>query len=211
MHPTDVAARPRALSRPGVAAVAGGTLAVAGNVVLLAVPPAVPEGMLSYPLGPAAFSVWQVLFALTQALMAYGIYGLVSDRRAGGGRYARWTGIAAVAGWSITPIGELALIPVADAAADASSVSAASSVFGLGLLIGNVGLALHGVAVLRAGRWSMPAAGLPLAIALMLLFVVTPVSFALGFASLASIAVIVLADLLVVALGVALVRADGAR
>lgn len=211
MQVVEVGAPVRSRSWTGQAAVAGGLLAVAGNLALLVIPESVPEGMLSHPLSPAAFSAWQVMFALTQALMTCGILGLVASRSGGDGGFARWTGRAAVLGWAITPLGELALIPVADAAADADSVAAASSVFGVGLLIGNVALALHGIGVLRTGRWPWPAAALPLGIALVLLLVVTPVSFALGFASLASVAVIVLADLLVVALGVALVRRPGGR
>lgn len=197
-------------TRGGWAAIAGAVLAIAGNAVVLTATPAVPEQWVSHPLPVAGFRAGQVFFAVTQALMAYGIVTLVRARIAGPGRAARLFGFSAVAGWILTVPGELALIPVAAADVNSAAASAASSVFGLGVLLGDAGLIGLGVLALRRRHRPMPSRLLPLALGLFQLLVVTPVAFSAGFASLAAFVVITLSDLLVAGLGLALIRYAGA-
>jgi hypothetical protein len=111
-----------------------------------------------------------------------------------------------VTGMLLTVPGELVLILVRRAAADASSVDTASGVFGLGALLADVGLADIGVMALRQCQWARPWAALPLTLAIFQLFVVTPISFAFGFAGLASNVVIGIADALTALIGVAVIR-----
>jgi hypothetical protein len=59
-----------------------------------------------------------------------------------------------VTGMLLTVPGELVLILVRRAAADASSVDTASGVFGLGALLADVGLADIGVMAVRQCQWA---------------------------------------------------------
>jgi hypothetical protein len=181
-------------------------MAILGNTFVLLAHPAVPRSRLSYPLPTAAFDLGQVWFAATQTLMAFGVLGLVRSGAAGRGRVASAFGAAAVIGMSLKIPGELALILVASRAADSSAVSLASTPFGLGVLIADIGLIGWGVLVVRRGRWPRPWHALPTCLGLFELLVTTPVSLSLGFASPASYTVIVVADLLIAAIGIALIR-----
>jgi hypothetical protein len=194
------------LRRCGLGAIAGAALAILGNAFLFVVNPAVPDDRLSYPLSPQAYVWMQLFFALTQALLAAGVVGLVCSDVVRPSRAAHILGGLAVVGMLLTVPGELVLILVRRAAADASSVDTASSVFGLGALLADIGLAGIGVMALRQRRWPRPSAALPLVLAIFQLFVVTPVSFAFGFASVASNVVIGIADVLTALIGVAVIR-----
>jgi len=103
-------------------------------------------------------------------------------------------------------VGELALIPVASESADSGKATAASSVFGLGILLADLGLIGVGVAAVRQRRWPLLAGVLPIALGLFQLLIVTPISFTYGFASLASFLAIAAADVLVALMGFVLLR-----
>ena len=64
----------------GIAAITGAALAIAGNAALFAVRPVVPSDKLSWPLSPHDYVFMQLFFALTQLLMAIGIFGLTPLR-----------------------------------------------------------------------------------------------------------------------------------
>ncbi|MBA2697666.1 MAG: hypothetical protein H0U61_02710 [Nocardioidaceae bacterium] len=195
-----------AIKGGGRSAIAGAALAIAGNAVVLAADPAVSDDRVSYPLSTHSFQLGQVFFALTQALMAWGILALVGSEIAGSGRAARVWSKLAVAGMLLTVLGELALIPVAGSDADAAATSAATTVFGLGVLLADVGLIGFGVLALRLRQWWLGWAALPLVLGLFQVLIVTPVSFAFGFASTESFLVIAVADLLVALIGLGLLR-----
>ena len=190
----------------GIAAITGALLAIAGNAVVLAAQPNAPAHVVSYPLSPHDFRLGQVFFAFTQALTALGIVALVRSGIAGPGRRARVGARLAVAGFLLTIPGELVLALVADAATDSGRASAASSVFGIGVLLADLGLILFGVSALRAAVWPRSWAALPLALGVFQLVVVTPVALGAGFASVAAFLVITAQDLLVALLGWQLVR-----
>jgi hypothetical protein len=195
----------------GIAAVTGALLAIAGNAVVLAAHPNAPAHLVSYPLSAHDFRLGQIFFAFTQALMTLGIVALVRSGIAEPGRRARVGGRLAVAGFLLTIPGELVLALVADAATDSGRASAASSVFGIGVLLADLGLILFGISVLRAGVWSRSRAALPLVLGVFQLIVVTPVALGAGFASVAAFLVITAQDLLVALLGWQLVRHAPAR
>ncbi|NUS58401.1 MAG: hypothetical protein HOV66_26650 [Streptomycetaceae bacterium] len=182
----------------GIAAIAGALLAIAGNTALLFVTPAVTEEFVSYPVTPAQFRWMQLFFALTQALMAYGVFALVSSTA---GRHAsRIFAALSVAGFAITVPGELVLMLVAGKTFDDAATDAASSVFGIGMLIADIGLIGYGIAMLRTHRWAV----LPLVFGAFQLLVVTPAIFTTGFTSFTTYAAIAVADLLMAAIGVRL-------
>jgi hypothetical protein len=99
---------------------------------------------VSYPLSPHDFRLGQIFFAGTQALMTLGLVALARSGIAGPGRRARVGGRLAVAGFLLTIPGELVLALVADAATDSGRASAATSVFGIGVLLADLGLILSG-------------------------------------------------------------------
>jgi len=195
-----------AQARCGLAAITGAALAVIGNAALLAVDPAVPDDKLSWPLSPHAYVLMQLFFALTQALMAVGLVGLVRSDVVGPGRGARVFGGLTVTGIALTVPGELVLILARGDDADAGSVGALSSVFGLGVLLADIGLIGLGVLAVRQRRWPLAWAALPLVLGVFQLFVVTPVSISQGFTSVASFVAIGISDLLTALIGVALLR-----
>ncbi len=185
----------------GAAAIAGAFLAIIANVVVFQTDPKVPSDLVSYPLSANEFRVGQIFFAIAQALMAAGIVALVRSGIAGDSRRARTGALLATVGFLLTVPGELVLALVADATTDSAGASAASSVFGLGVVIADIGLVLFGVEALRAGVWPRLWAALPLALGVFQLFVVTPVVLGAGFASGAALAVITAQDLLIAVVG----------
>ena len=184
-----------------MAAVAGAALAIAGNALVLAATPHAPKDTVSYPLSPSSFRAGQLFFALTQLLMAWGIVGVSRLRIGGGGRAARTGSWLAVAGFVLTVPGELALIFVADAGIDSAGANAASSIYGMAVLMADVGLIMLGAAALRADVWPHSGGFLVLGLGLFQLLVVTPVVLGAGFASVPAFIVIAVQDVMVAQLG----------
>lgn len=190
----------------GIATITGALLAIAGNAIILVAHPNAPTHTVSYPLSPHDFRLGQIFFAVTQALMTVGIIALVRSGIAEPGRRARVGARLAVAGFLLTIPGELVLVLVADAATDSGRASAASSVFGIAVLLADLGLILFGISALRATAWPRHWAALPLALGVFQLVVVTPVALGGGFASPAAFVVITVQDLLLALLGSRLLR-----
>lgn len=195
----------------GIAGITGAALAIAGNAALFAVHPVVPSDKLSWPLSPHDYVFMQLFFALTQLLMAAGIFGLTRSDAVRPGRAARVLSALAVTGMSLTVPGELVLILVRSDNADASAVSTLSGVFGLGVLLADIGLIGLGILALRQRRWSRGWAALPLALGAFQLAVVTSVSLAAGFTSVASNVTIGVADVLTALIGIRLLQTTSIR
>lgn len=190
----------------GAAVIAGALLEFAGNAVVHSSSPVVASDRVSYPISIHAFQVGQVFFAVTQALIAVGIVALVRSDAVAPGRAARVFGWIAVVGIVLTVPGELLLIPVAGSDVNSAAASTVSTVYGIAVLLTDIGLIGYGVLALRQRRWPAARRLLPLVFGLFELLVVTPVSLAAGFASTASFVAIALSDVLLVAIGLALVR-----
>jgi hypothetical protein len=171
---------PELQKRGGLAAIAGSLLAIAGNAVVLTAAPAVPQDRVSYPLSTHAFQLGQVFFAFTQALMAAGIVALARSQVVRRSRAGRVFGWLAIVGMALTVPGELVLIPVAGSSVDAAATAAASTVYGLGVLLADLGLIGYGVLAMRQRRWPAPWNLLPLLLGLFQLLIVTPVSLSAG-------------------------------
>jgi hypothetical protein len=194
----------------GSAAIAGALLAIVGDAVVLAATPAVADDRVSYPLATHAFQLGQVFFAFTQALMAAGIVALVRSRAVRPSRSRRIFGGLAIVGIVLTVAGELALIPVADANVNGAAASAVTTMYGIAVLLTDIGLIGFGVLALRQRRWPAAWRPLPLTLGLFQLLVTTPVALSAGFASTATFAVIAIADLLTAGIGLALIRESAA-
>jgi hypothetical protein len=190
----------------GIAAITGAVLAIVGNAALFVVHPVVPKDKLSWPLSPHSYVFVQLFFALTQALFALGIIGMVRSGIVRPGRWARVFGILAIIGVTLTVPGELVLIAGRHDDATASAVNQLSTVFGLGALLSDAGLIGLGVLALRQRRWPRGWVALPLALGAFQLLVVTPVSFAAGFTSVASNVAIGIADALTALIGIRLLH-----
>ena len=190
----------------GAAACVGAALAITGNALVLGADPMVASDIVSYPLSANAFRLGQVFFALTQALMAAGIVALVGSGMAGAGWRARFGGGLAVLGFVVTVPGERVLAFVATQAIDSDAVNAASSVFGIGMILADIGLILFGLDAVRARTWPQPWSTLQITLGLFQLLVVTPVVLGAGFASVGAFVVICLQDLLIGAIGLRLWR-----
>ena len=162
--------------RAGQAAIAGAVLAIAGNALVHVAAPAVPDDRVSYPLSTPAFRLGQVFFALTQAMMAAGIVALVRSRAARPSSTSRVFGWLAIVGIVLTVPGELLLIPVAGSNVDSTSASAATTVYGVAVLLADAGLIGFGVLTLRHRQWPAAWRLLPLVLGLFQLLVVTPVA-----------------------------------
>jgi hypothetical protein len=89
---------------------------------------------------------------------------------------------------------------------DSGPASAATTFYGVAVLLAQVGLIGFGVLALRHRQWPAGWRLLPLVLGLFQLAVVTPVVLAAGFASIAAFVVIAIADLLTAGIGLALVR-----
>jgi hypothetical protein len=192
--------------RGGQAAIAGALLAVAGNALLLAATPAVPQNQISYPQSMHSFQLGQVFFALTQALMAVGVIALARSRAVRPGRARRVFGWLAGSGIALTVPGELLLIPVAGSSVDSGPASAATTFYGVAVLLTDAGFIGFGILALRHRRWPAGWRLLPLTLGLFQLMVVTPVALSASFANIATFVVITIADLLTAGIGLALVR-----
>jgi len=190
----------------GWAAISGAVLAIVGDGLVLASSGSVPSDQMSYPLTPHEFQVGQVYFALTQLLITAGIVALVRSGAVWPSRTARAFGRLATLGIAMTVLGELALIPVADQPTNSAGASAATTFYGVAILLTDVGLIGFGLLAVRQGRWPRGWRLLPLLLGLFQLMVASPVALAFGFESLAGYTVIALSDLLIAAIGTALVR-----
>lgn len=197
------AAKRPSVKAAGGAAVAGAVLAILGDALVLATSGNAAKDTVSYPLSPQDFRAGQVFFAVTQALMAAGLFALVRSRPRRH-RLDRIAAILVMVGSALTVPGELVLAFVADAPVDSARSSAASSVFGVGLLLADIGLIIFGIAALRSRQWQTQWAALPLALGVFQLLVVTPVVLSAGFASVAAFAVITASDVLTTLVGVGL-------
>jgi hypothetical protein len=126
------------------------------------------------------------------------------------GRIVRVLGRLAIIGTVRTVPGELVLIPVAGSNIDAASTTAPSTLYGVAVLLADIGL----IGVRRPGIAATSVASrvevLPLLLGLFQLLVVTRVLLVAGFASTAAFVVITISDLLTGGISLALVREPSA-
>ena len=185
----------------------GGLVAVAGTVWLSLVTPVVAAEQLSYPLGPSAFRVSEVVWTLTHVLTFLGTLGLVRSGAAGTGRGALVAGRVLLAGMALLVPAELGFAFFAGSALDEPPVVVVSSVIGLAATLAGIGLTAVGVAVLRRGTWTGWRRAVPLVSGLAVLGVLLPLQAVAPEAFLVGIGVW---NLTLALLGVALARESSA-
>lgn len=130
--------------------------AVSGLVVQTIVQPStdISDKMWRYPWSNSgAFVAVSLLYILLHLLVVVGLLTFGRSRAAGTSRAAR-TGVGlAVAGTMLLAIGEVASIPIRNAALDDTSASIVGAVFGFGVLVSAVGFLVTGRTTLAARSW----------------------------------------------------------
>lgn len=203
---TSQPARSTLSSIPGILGIAGAVIAIALNAVVMFAPPAGVPGLLAYPQSVGAYQAGEIVFALTQLLMGLALLAMVRSRVGGERRIATIAGCLVLVGWAITVPGELILGVVAGEPADSDAVNLATGVYGIGVLLADIGLIVFGILALRARVWSQPWRALPLVLGAFQLLVVTPVLIGIGFIGIPAFTALLVADSLVALIGVALLR-----
>jgi len=145
--------------RSALALTAGGAgLVIAGAVVAAGVQPmtSVSEDVWSYPWTSGTFAPISLLWAVLEGLVIFGLLGVARAR-------------IAVAGTALLLVAQLAGIPFADAATDATSSIVLAGVFSLGTLVSAIGFivaarAAHGgrrTLLFLTGGWMVVMLALP--------------------------------------------------
>ena len=198
--------RERLILAAAVAALVGAAVAIVLNAIVMFAPAAGKPGLVAYPQAVDDYRSGQIVFAATQLLMGIGLFAMIRCRRAplsGMGRVGGWL---AIVGWAITVPGEIIIGVVADQSVDSDAATVATTVYGVGVLLADIGLILFGIAVIRSRSWWLSWRPLPLILGVVQLVVVTPVLLVIGFIGVPAFAVLVVQDVLVALIGVALLR-----
>jgi hypothetical protein len=166
------------VSRAGMVGLVTGLLGVLSAVVLLAWPPQVPPGPLSFPFTTDGFLVVQGWFFVHHFGLLAALVALARSGALGGGRVARIGAWVAVAGMVVLTGAELFAMRFAAWDAKAANEGSMGVTYGIACTVIGVGMIGAGIGVLRAGVWSGWRRWVPLAIGLSVFLVVTPGMFA---------------------------------
>lgn len=144
-------------ARAALFMVAGAATAAAGAVLFFGIQPStdVSEDLWRYPWeSSGAFVVFSLFSATLHAFVALGLLAFGRSGAAGRSRAATAGVALTVAGTVLLLVGELASIPIRDAAtSDASAGFVGGAIFGIGGILSTAGFLLLGWATLRAGVW----------------------------------------------------------
>jgi hypothetical protein len=171
----------RLLSRLGAAGVAAAILGVLSAALMLAWPPQVPEGVLSYPFTPAGFRVIQTWFfihhwGLVAVVLGFALCGGIG--RSQGARAGAWLALAGTLGLTFM---ELFAIQFAEWQLKAANEGVVGAGYGIATSLMGLGMLAAGVGVLRAGTWTGGWRFVPLAIGIWHFAVATPAIFSNGY------------------------------
>jgi hypothetical protein len=136
------------------------------------------DDMWRYPWSSSgAFVAFSILSALIHALIIVGLLAFGRSGAAGRSRTATSGLTLAVTGTALLLVGELASIPIHDAAVDDTAAVVVGAIFGVASVASTIGFLLTGWATLRAGMWHGWHRYTPLATGLWLV-VLTPLGIA---------------------------------
>jgi len=157
----------------GVLTIIGAATGIVGALVLILVPPAVPPGTLSHPLGVAGHAVAQTSFFLNHVALGVGLValGLSSVSSARPGRIGTWI---AVAGLALLSVCELWAIALAEAPFPSPETAPLDTAYGLSSITIGVGLVIAGIGVARTREWTGWRRWIVLVMGAMLFLVVVP-------------------------------------
>ncbi len=179
VHTPTVQARPT--SRATVAfIIAAAATAIAGAVLMFGLQPTtdLSDEMWRYPWSSSgAFVAFSILSALIHGFVIVGLLAFGRSGAAGRSRTATSGITLAVTGTALLLVGELASIPIRDAAVDDTAALVVGAIFGVASVASTVGFLLTGWATLRAGVWHGWHRYTPLATGLWLV-VLTPLGIA---------------------------------
>lgn len=168
------------LSRAGITGLVTGLLGTLSALVLLAWPPQVAVGPLSYPFTTTGFQIAQTWFAVHHLGLLIALLALIASGAAGSGRFARGGAWVAAIGMVLLSLAELLATRYADWDYAAASASLMGTAYGIASTVIGLGMVAAGVGVLRARTWSGWRRWTPLAIGIAVFVIVTPGTFS-GF------------------------------
>lgn len=163
--------------KAGLVGAVTGLLGALSALGMLAWPPQVPEGVMSYPLTATGFLVVQVWFFVHHLGLVLLLVALARSGAAGGGRLARsgaWLAVAAMVGLSLA---ELFAMRYAEWNADEANEGPMGTAYGISVTLTGLGLLAAGAGVLRARRWTGWHRWTPLCVGAAVFLVVTPGMF----------------------------------
>jgi uncharacterized protein YhhL (DUF1145 family) len=134
----------------GWAALAAGVFGTVAAVVLIFLPPAVPEDVFSYPLTAEGHLVAQVVFGVHHFVAAFALWAFWRAGLAGPGRFAAVSGIASAAIFALFGVWEVVVGAFGNEPVPSPTVDAIDSVYGVLSLLNAVALVVFGIAAARA-------------------------------------------------------------
>ncbi|MGB4778828.1 hypothetical protein [Microbacterium sp.] len=145
----------------GWASVIAGVFGAAAAVVLIFIPPAVPETVFSHPLTPEGHLLVQVVFGVHHFVAAYGLWAFWRAGLGGTGRLANITGIGSTVVFALFGVWEIVVGAFGGEPYPTPTTDVIDGVYGTLSLLIAVLLVLFGVAAARARvlgpvtRWFM--------------------------------------------------------
>lgn len=167
----------RLLSRAGIISSVAAALGALSALVLLAWPPQVAGGVLSYPFTTAGHSIAQTWFFVQHLALALALVALATTGVVGTGRLPRaaaWVAVAGMVGLALT---ELLAIGYAEWDEEAANAGPMGAAYGICVTVIGLAMLVVGIVVLRARRWTGWRRWTPLVIGIATFTVLTPGMF----------------------------------
>jgi hypothetical protein len=165
------------LTRAGLVCMFTGLLGAAGALVLLAWPPAIDPGPVSYPFTTTGFLIAQSWFFVHHVGLVAGVVALAVSGAVGAGRVARAGAWIAVVGTVLLTGCELMAMRYAEWPIESANAGLMGSSYGIACTVIGLGFVLAGGGVLRADTWSGWCRWTPMAIGVTQFVVLTPGMF----------------------------------
>lgn len=173
----SVSTRPALLAKLGYAGIAAAVLGVLSGALLLAWPPQVAEGVLSYPFTARGFRNIQTWFFLHHFLLVAVGMGFARSASLDGSRFFRGAAWMAVLGLAGLTGMELFTIRFATWQLQAANEGVVGAGYGITTNLVGLGMLLAGIRVVRARSFPGLSRFVPLAIGVSHFLLVTPAIF----------------------------------
>jgi hypothetical protein len=170
-------ASPQTLSMAGLFGLVTGLSGPVAAAVMLAWPPQIAPGPLSYPFTRNGFFVAQTIFFLHHIGLVIPLCALASSGAMGERRWARGGAWVAFAGMLMLTFAELNTMRFAEMDAAAANAGLPGATYGIATNLIGIGMLIAGAGVLRAHAWSGWRRWMPLAIGIATFVELTPGMF----------------------------------